>query len=56
MKKITYKFSNSSTDFYFADGITHLKEIADPENTILIRMKMFLMPIAKRFKGGIRLY
>ena len=29
MKNINYKFSNSSTDFYFADGISHLKKITD---------------------------
>src|SRR6188508_783189 len=36
MKKLTYKFSNSSVDYYLAYGISHLKEIVDKNNTILI--------------------
>jgi hypothetical protein len=36
MKHINYKFSGSSTDFYFAYGISHLKKITDPNATVLI--------------------
>jgi 3-dehydroquinate synthase len=36
MKKLTYKFSNSSVDYYLAYGISHLKEIVDKDNTIII--------------------
>jgi 3-dehydroquinate synthase len=36
MKKITYKFSNSSVDYYLAYGISHLKEIVDPKHTVII--------------------
>ena len=36
MKKLTYKFSNSSTDYYLAYGISHLKEIVDQKNSVII--------------------
>jgi 3-dehydroquinate synthase len=51
MKHIKYKFSSSSTDFYFAYGISHLKEIADPKATVLITDENIYNAHNKRFKG-----
>ena len=51
MKKISYKFSSSSTDFYFAYGISHLKKLTDPTSTILITDENIYNAHAKRFKG-----
>jgi 3-dehydroquinate synthase len=51
MKHINYKFSNSSTDFYFAYGISHLKAIADPKATVLITDEHVFNAHRKRFKG-----
>jgi 3-dehydroquinate synthase len=51
MKHINYKFSNSSTDFYFAYGISHLKKIADPKATVLITDENIFRAHSKRFKG-----
>jgi len=51
MKKLTYKFSNTSTDFYFAYGIGHLKKLADPASTILITDENVYNANEKRFKG-----
>lgn len=51
MKKVTYKFSASSTDFYFANGISHLKEITDPKSTVLITDENVYDAHVKRFKG-----
>jgi 3-dehydroquinate synthase len=49
--KVTYKFSNSSTDYYFAYGISHLKEIADPNNSVIITDKNVFNHHKKRFKN-----
>lgn len=51
MKHLNYKFSNSSTDFYFAGGISHLKKITDPKATILITDENVFNAHNKRFKG-----
>jgi len=51
MKHIKYKFSNSSTDFYFAYGISHLKEVTDPKATVLITDENIFRAHNKRFKG-----
>ena len=51
MNKLTYKFSNSSTDFYLAYGISHLKKITDPKATILITDENVFNAHTKRFKG-----
>ena len=48
---ISYKFSNSSTDFYFAYGISHLKKITDPKATVLITDENIFNAHCKRFKG-----
>jgi len=51
MKKLTYKFSNSSVDYYFAGGISHLKEIVDKDNTIIITDENVYNAHTKRFKN-----
>ncbi|HNR16063.1 MAG TPA: 3-dehydroquinate synthase [Chitinophagaceae bacterium] len=51
MKHINYRFSNSSTDFYFAYGISHLKKIADTRATILITDENVYKAHTKRFRG-----
>ena len=47
----SYKFSNSSTDFYLAYGISHLKKITDPKATVLITDENVYNAHTKRFKG-----
>jgi 3-dehydroquinate synthase len=49
--KRTYTFSNSSVDYYFAGGISHLKEIVDSSNTILITDEHIFNAHTKRFKN-----
>ena len=51
MKKLTYKFGSSSTDFYLAYGISHLKKITDPANTIIITDENIYDAHEKRFKN-----
>ncbi len=50
MKKLHYKFSNSSTDFYLAYGISHLKEIVDQKNSIIITDENVFNHHQQRFK------
>ena len=51
MTKRTYKFTNSSTDYYLANGISHLKKITDIKATVLITDEHVYKAQAKRFKG-----
>lgn len=51
MKHIRYKFSGSSTDFYFDAGFAQLKKITDPKATVLITDENVFSAHAKRFKG-----
>ncbi|MBM3416323.1 MAG: 3-dehydroquinate synthase [Bacteroidetes bacterium] len=51
MKKITFRFSGSSTDFYPAYGISHLKEITDPLTTVLITDEHVYNAHTQRFKN-----
>ena len=51
MNKRTYKFSNSSTDFYLAHSISHLKKITDQKATILITDEHVYNAHTNRFKG-----
>ncbi len=51
MKKINIKYSSSSTEFYFASGISHLKKITDPKATVLITDENVYNAHSKRFKG-----
>lgn len=50
MKKLTHKFSNSSTDIYLAYGISHLKKITDPSSTVLITDRNVYNAHVKRFR------
>ncbi len=50
MKKLTYKFSTSSTDFYLANGISHLKKITDINSSIIITDENIFTAHTKRFK------
>ena len=51
MKKRTYKFSNSSVDYYLAGGISHLKEITEQKNTIIVTDDNVYRAHEKRFKN-----
>jgi len=51
MKKLTYKFSNSSVDYWLAGGISHLKKITDQKNSIIITDENVFTAHTKRFKG-----
>src|SRR5258705_12358323 len=51
MKKVTYKFSNSSVDYYLAGGISHLKEIVDRNNAIIITDENIYNAHTKGFKN-----
>ncbi len=51
MKKLTYKFSNSSTDIYLDAGIGHLKKITAPVSTILITDQNVYNAHSKKFNG-----
>jgi len=51
MQKKTFRFSNASVDYYFAGGISHLKEIVDNKNTILITDENVFAHHQKRFKN-----
>ena len=51
MKKQTFKFSTSSTDIYFANGISHLKEIVDVKHAVFITDENVFNAHQKRFKG-----
>lgn len=51
MKKRTYKFSNSSTDYYLAYGISHLKELVDQRNSVIITDENVFGYHEKRFKN-----
>lgn len=51
MKKLTYKFSNSSVDYYLAGGISHLKDFVDNDNTIIITDGNVYNAHTKRFKN-----
>jgi 3-dehydroquinate synthase len=51
MKKLTYKFSGSSVDYYLANGISHLKEMVDPANAFIITDENIFAAHTKRFKN-----
>ncbi|TAL50063.1 MAG: 3-dehydroquinate synthase [Chitinophagaceae bacterium] len=51
MRKVTYKFSNSSVDYFLAGGISHLKKIVDQKNAIIITDENVYDAHTKRFKG-----
>lgn len=49
--KKTYRFSNSSVDYYLANGISHLKEITDRSGTFIITDENVFNAHTKRFKN-----
>ena len=51
MKKLTYRFSNSSVDYYLAGGIAHLRDIVDQKSSIIITDEHIFNAHAKRFKN-----
>lgn len=51
MTKVSYRFSNSKVDYYLAYGISHLKEIVDASNTIIITDEHIFNAHTKRFRN-----
>ncbi len=51
MKKVTYKFSNSSVDYYFDGSISYLKKIVDAKNAIIITDENVYKHHQPKFKG-----
>jgi 3-dehydroquinate synthase len=51
MQKLSYKFSNSKVDYYLAYGISHLKEIVNAKNAIIVTDENIYGHHTKRFKG-----
>lgn len=51
MKHIKFKFSNSSTDYYLASGISQLKKLTDPKFSVLITDENIYKEHSKRLKG-----
>jgi 3-dehydroquinate synthase len=51
MKKQTFKFNQAVTDFYFANGISHLKEIIDVQHAVFITDENVFTAHTKRFKN-----
>src|SRR5690349_7833563 len=51
MIKQTYKFSNSSVDYYFDGNIAYLKKITDAKNAIIITDENVYKHHQSRFKG-----
>ena len=50
MEKQTYKFSNSSTDFYFSGSISQLKEVVDSKYTIVVTDENIFKAHTAKFK------
>jgi 3-dehydroquinate synthase len=51
MEKQTFKFSSSSTNIFFANGISHLKEIIDVKHAVFITDENVFKHHPKKFKG-----
>ncbi|MGB3007496.1 MAG: 3-dehydroquinate synthase [Chitinophagaceae bacterium] len=51
MRKLSYKFSNSSVDYYFDGSISYLKKIVDAKNAIIITDENVYKHHQSRFKG-----
>ncbi len=51
MNKQTFKYNHASTDVYFAGGFSHLKEIVDVKNMIVITDENIFAAHQKRFKS-----
>src|SRR4030095_10659257 len=50
MKKLSYKFSNQTVEYYLAGGFSHLEEIADSKYTVLVTDENIFKLHQKRFK------
>lgn len=51
MQKRTFHFKNASVDYYFAGGISHLKELADAKTSIILTDENVFALHGKRFKN-----
>lgn len=51
MTKTTYKFSNTSVDYYFDGSISYLKKIVDAKNAIIITDENVYKHHQSKFKG-----
>lgn len=51
MKPLNIKYSHSSTQVFFASGISHLRKLTDPDATVLITDENVYNAHAKRFRG-----
>jgi len=51
MKKQTFKFSTASTAIYFANGISHLKEMIDVKHAVFITDANVFNAHTKKFKN-----
>ena len=51
MRKKTFQFSNSKVDYYFAGGVSHLKEIVDQKTSIIVTDENIFNQHEKKFKG-----
>jgi 3-dehydroquinate synthase len=51
MEKKTFRFVNSTVAYYFASGFSHLKEIVEKKNTVLITDENVFEAHQKRFTG-----
>jgi 3-dehydroquinate synthase len=51
MRKVTYRFSGSSVDYYLAAGFSLLKKIVDTKNSILLTDENVYTNQQQRFKG-----
>ena len=51
MQKRTFHFTNTSVDYYFAAGISHLKELADKKTSIILTDENVFAAHGKRFKN-----
>jgi len=49
--KQSYQFSNSSVDYYLANGISHLKDIVNPQSAIIVTDENVFNAHTKRFKN-----
>src|SRR2546430_11128379 len=51
MKKVTVRFSSAKTDFYFDANFSHLRELVDKKNAVIITDEKVFMNHAAKFTG-----
>jgi len=51
MQKRTFRFANSSTEYFFAAGFAHLKELVSRSNTVIITDENVFAAHEKRFRN-----